>query len=510
MRNIRKPVVRILLNTLSHSKVGLYNDYNSAKKVLVFKEHGIQIVGQPSNGSKASPADPVIGSSGLATGLSVAKSSTLSGENQLMLVKFTPPGPCELCDWTYSLSIREKIRYPGVHSNRTNVQEISYGGTTPAVTLTGAAVNDTFVEAAEADIITQISQNTGLHIAEQRYPMKMTGSAVEARRAYRVLIDTGDDAAITIKDSNGDVIDTVTLDSTAKLSAEIINADTDVNDVVFAFATGVTNEIMIMGAANGFVFTVIDGSGTGTAVVGDRYIALLSKEKDVQFDAIPARNMGAVMARASLYTLSGATAAGTTNLFVDGVEAEAATDAASAATYSTNINTKLADGTAITSITATGHESLNRVFLYGDDDLKVVKFVFSAASTASLLYAWSGYPSYPQLTRDDIFRIFYNIKDGGVLSAMQYSEQPLEGVDYNVYYIKNENLKITSLHGAGYNQTGEVEYEIYVPTSVATTDYWDAVISGSTGYSLMIAPTTADTHFEELLGILTGLAVTSW
>lgn len=83
-------------------------------------------------------------------------------------------------------------------------------------------------------------------------------------------------------------------------------------------------------------------------------------------------------------------------------------------------------------------------------------------------------------------------------------------MDYNVYYIKNENLKITSLHGAGYNQTGEVEYEIYVPTSVATTDYWDAVISGSTGYSLMIAPTTADTHFEELLGILTGLAVTSW
>jgi hypothetical protein len=52
MRNIRKPVVRILLNTLDYTKVGLYHDYNNEKRmVMTFKQHGIQIIGQPGSGS---------------------------------------------------------------------------------------------------------------------------------------------------------------------------------------------------------------------------------------------------------------------------------------------------------------------------------------------------------------------------------------------------------------------------------------------------------------------------
>lgn len=507
MRNIRKPVVRILLNTLDYTVAGLYNDYNSSRKVMTFKKLGIQIVGQASNGSKASPADPVIGASGLASGLSVAKSTTASGNLQLLLMAIEPPAPCETCNWGYGVRIREKVKLPGVHSNRANVETISYGDTMASVGTSGGYVTDAYQLLAENDIITQIKNNEGKHIAEQRYPMKMTGSAVEARRAYKLTIDGSNAANATFTDEDG-VETTVTMTTAKKTSAEAINDNATIRAYCFAVAGSGTNEVYVFAKENGGLFTVADGGGTGTLTITERYIAFTSKDDEIQFDVLVDKQFGATFSKVSVYTLSGMTGAGTTTVTVDGTSTAAANDSATEATMATNINTALSNA-SITDVYATGDPDETKVFVFAASTAQVVSFAFNSLSTTTLSVAWSGYPHYPSLTSEDVFRIFWNNKDGGAIAAMQYGDQPIEGEDYNVYYLKNDNLKITSLHGAGYNQTGEVEYEIYVKKSLCTTNLWDAD-AGDTGYAFMVAPTSADTTWEGLLGILTGLAVTSW
>jgi len=505
MRNIRKPVQRILLNTLSYQDVGLYNDYNTKKKVMTFKKLGIQIFGDAATGTKASPAVPAITST-LATGLTVAKSTTASGSMQMLFMSIEPPAPCETCNWDYGVSIREKVKLPGVHSNRANVSTISYGDTMATVATSGGYITDAYQLLAEDDIITQIANNLGKHIAEQRYPMKMTGSAVEARRAYKCTIDSSKAADITVKDADGTAT-TVTLTTAKKGSAEAINDNATLRAYVIAFAGTGTNEIYIMSASNGGLFTIEDGGGTGTLTIDERYVVFISKDDEIQFDVLVEKSLGATFSKHSLYTLSGMTGAGTTTLTVDGTATAAANDSATEVTMSANINTKLNDA-SITDVYATGDPDQTIVFVYAASTAQVVNFTFSALSTTTLTYQYCGYPHYPQLTSEDVFRMFWNNMDGGHLAAMQYGDQPLKDTDYNVYYIRNENLKITSLHGAGYNQTGEVEYEIYIPKSICGTSYWDADVNGA--YSYMSAPTTADTSFETLLGILVGVLPSTW
>lgn len=506
MRNIRKPVVRILLNTLSYQDVGLYNDYNTKKKVMTFKKLGIQIFGDAATGTKAIPAVPAITNT-LATGLTVAKSTTASGSMQMLFMSIEPPAPCETCNWDYGISIREKVKLPGVHSNRANVSTISYGDTMATVATSGGYITDAYQLLAENDIITQIANNLGKHIAEQRYPMKMTGSAVEARRAYKCTI-TNAANEITIKDSTGTAYgaDVVT-GASGKLAAEAINDAAHLHGNVMAFPANQTTSFYVMSAVNGEIFTVEDGGGTGTLTIDERYIVFLSKDDEIQFDVIVGKELGATFMKTSLYTLDGNTGAGTTTIYVDGVSNDGAADAADLEDYATELNSHFT-GAGITDCWACSDPDNGVVYVWAGPTAQVLTFVFSATSTTSVTNSFSGYPNYPQLTSEDVFRMFWNNMDGGHLAAMQYGDQPLKDTDYNVYYIRNENLKITSLHGAGYNQTGEAEYEIYVPKSICGTSYWQANVNGA--YSYMSAPTTANTSFETLLGILVGVLPSTW
>jgi hypothetical protein len=465
---------------------------------------------------EASPADPVIGALGLDANLQVAKSTTASGTMQMLFMTIAPPAPCESCYWDYGVTLREKVRYPGVHSNRTNVIEKSYGGTMQYVTSTSGVVDDTFKLLAETDIIKQIANDEGLHIAETRYPMKMTGSAVEARRAYLCTI-TNAGNTIQFTDADGVAMGTaVTTGASGKLAAEAINADSDLTGHVVAFPTGTpagATTFIVMSAVNGGLFTIADGGGTGTLTINKRYVVFVSKDEDIQFDALVEPVLGATFSKHSLFTLASTTTAGTTIVNVDGTATGASNDHTTSTTMSSNLNAVLvtAATTGALAVNCCGDTTLDVTYVHGDPAAHNISFTFSAASTTVVSKAYSGYSQYPQLTSEDIFRIFYNEGDGGSLHAMTYHDVPIKDTNYNVYYIKNSGLKITSLHGAGYNQTGEIEYEIYVPSTVAKTSYWDADGgSVAAGYGLMEAPTSADTNFEDLLGILTGLLVSSW
>lgn len=473
---------------------------------MTFKKLGIQIIGDIATGTKASQAVPAITNT-LATGLSVAKSTTDSGTMQMLIMSIEPPAPCTTCDWDYGVTIREKVRFPGVHSNRSNVETKSYGDTMASVGTSAGYVTDAYQLLAETDIIKQVAADIGLHVAEQRYPMKQTGSAVEARRMYKCTrtdnlneIDFFDEDGVQIGAS-------VVTGASGKLAAEAINNAASVRDAVIAFPCGQTTSFYVMSRVNGGIFTVTDGGGTGILTVNERYIVFLSKDDDVQFDVITEKALGATFSKASLFVLGSTTTAGTTTVLVDGTTTAAVNDHTTTTTYSTNINTGFTNA-SITDAWACGDVNRDKVYIWGGSTAQTFVFNFSATSTTVLDYKYSGYPTFAQLTPEDVFRMFWNNMDGGNIAAMQYGDQPLKDTQYNVYRIKSENLKITSLHGAGYNQTGEVEYEIYVPKTVAVTNYWDA--DASTVWSYMVAPITADTTFEGLLGIVTGLAVTSW
>lgn len=514
MENIRKPINRILLNSLGTDKVGLYGDARQGSKIMRFFGKGgpaVDIIGDDYTSGTPSASGTKNAN------MEVSKTESDSGVKDMMLFYLNPASsPCSDCDWDYGITVREKVKKPGVRTRRTNLNEKSYTNTMSRINVTTGEIDDTYIKTAEEDIIDQIAADLGQHNVEVSDEANMARGVVEAMTAYKFDIDTDSAADVTITIDG--TATTISLNTASIDSAHAINNNATVKAYVQAFAVD-TNTVMVIGRTNGQKFTLADGLAADHPITNiQRYVLLKAKSVDVQFDVSPGVNLSTdhiVTEKIGLYYTSGTTTAGTTTISVDGTATAGLNDNVDQDTYADNLNTGFTDA-SLTGIYASYDAYTSEGIIYHDYTVKSVRFAFSSTSTTSIASKWSSYAVYPSFVADDVFRIFANHKDAGILSNYIRLDQPIEGEDYVLYRIKTKNQNISALHGPSYGALASTEYEIYVKADIVTTDYWDATNPSGAGtkntfmQKSTVTGFSADTNFEELLQILVGTAPSTW
>jgi len=507
MRNTRQPIQRILFNSVTASKIGVYGDGKQGRLILQFKELGISLPGD----SYTTATTALAASGTLNSNLEVSKTQTDDGLKAAWLVEFNPTKPADLTNWGYGLTIRPKVKLPGVDNNRHDQYQKSYAGTLGGVTETSGYIDDAFVLQAEDDIIKQISLDSGAHNINTIAVQNLSAAPCYAYRAYKCTIDAGNAAKVTITIDG--TATTVTLSTASIASAHAINNDTTVKASIKAWAIS-TTEIMITSRVNGGLFTIADGSGTGTLTIDKRYIMLLAKDQNVKFDVDMNAffDMNATLTGFHLYEIdTSATAASTFTISVEGTATGNITESDTPATMASNINTALGNA-SFTNIYASYDAYTSEAYVYSTIDNLRVEFTFAAAAAYSIADSHSFFARYPSLSADDVFRVFANQKGQGSLSAFVYMDQPEQGVDYVCYTLKAKNNRQSALHGASYDTTFTREVFLYVKKSAIDDDIYD-IDSPNTQYNVIDeigTGKTLDTNLEELLEIWAGTLPSTW
>ena len=337
-------------------------------------------------------------------------------------------------------------------------------------------IDDQFVLAAENDLITQIANDTGMNSQNKDVYTSRAMAIVEARRAYLITELTGGSSGIIITSAAG--TNPFALGTDEMIACNTINAGANAADVM-SFATNtyvtVTYQICVMSRLNGGLFTVAL-AGASTAVINDRYIALVSKDPKVQFGVEYETGFG-VTSKHTLFSLTGNTTAGTTTaaITMGGVAypCGAANDNVTDATYATNLHAVIVTATLTANMAASYDAYNSYVYVYASQNVSKLHLTFSALSTTTILHAWSGLGSYPQLTGEDVFRLFANAADAGTLTAFTRLDQVNPDDTYCVYSVKF-NRDIYAIHGASHTDHYLEEADIYVKSSLIHTNFADS------------------------------------
>ena len=515
MRNLRQPVAKILINSLTATngslRVGLYEDYVKKVKVLTFKEEGINIFGGPATGTAAVPAVPLATGS-LFAGLTASCGCTDPGKEEFQVVEIQDTMPCDPCDFGYGITIEKHVKMPGVQNNENNRYRKSYGGVVANIG-TGTVIALPVLEDMTDDIVSQISSDLGM-FSGNNDPVTASWSPVNAHKAYTITISTG--LTFTII-SNG-ITTVITSATDAQTTCSLVNAGTTaayVRAFVVQDNAFTSDVIMVMSRNNGDAFTITAGSAT----VSNPQIALVAKSAKVQF-AVQYTLGFATTTKHNLVHLRSSTAAGTTtiNVIYNGVSytAAAANDAVSTAqTYADNLQVVIdAMATPPDDIAAAFDTFDDTTYIYGSSNIDSINLTFSALSTTTIADEWSGTGKWPWLTGEDVFKIFWNQKDAGKYSAMTYLDQVNPDDEYCFFSLKVDN-NIYAIHGANHSDIYNQEIEIYVKSSLLNTNILDSTnpagLSLGTTYNQQpdtnAAATvafTVDTSFGDILQIWAG------
>lgn len=499
------PIKRILLNTLDYTDVQLYGDTVQKKLMLSFPKYGIALPGDVYTGV-AEPA----ASGTLASTLQLTRSTTDDGEYASKLLEMSSIAPAEDTNWTYGLTIRKKVKKPGVNNAQSNLFEKTYSGQKKRITVTAGVISDADLLVAENDLITKITQDTGLYQPTNDPEIKFSGADVEASRVYKFDINAANTDVLKITKPDGTSF-TVAMSSNTTLRSHL----DDLHDDATFDATGIVavaydaDTIMLLGPA-GYLFTAEDGAGATTLINFKRYVALKAKSVKVQFDVKFEPETWSQYGF-WFYALDGTTAT-TTHVWMRSIALDGTITVSPAATVAAtvpNLVTELnadAGGYAYATIRDTGETTVYVV----TDGLKVTDFELWWDYDSTLVLGdipASSMGRFPSLTSDDVFRAFFNQKDGGAYGAMQYLDQPIQNADYVKYTFKVKGIEVSSLHGPSYNQSAEIEVEVYVLKSLVDDNIWDP---GRGRYTYVTAPVTPATSFDGLLTIWAGVAYSSW
>ena len=391
----------------------------------------------------------------------LTKSCTQSGKLKSVLLALTCPAPASLTNYSYGIDILKKVKDPGVLNDDWIKKTRHYGGEIASLqTPSGGLIADVDLKTMEDAIITQILADRGFGSREE--------AIVDAKRIYLVTrsgaVNTD---ALLITQADGTEI-TVLLDggTTVQTAIDDVNAVSATTGVM-AFAKSAT-EMYITSVDNGVLFTVADGLGASIVAINQRYIWLVSRDADNQFE-VQFPSGWLTLQRFNVLILANAWVTGITNLFsIDGTNSGAINGAAISNTFVTNINS---DG--VLAIYASSTRKIGGVPIYiwsGIYELKVVRL----SSGVTVTTAYSGGGVYPSLTWKDVFREFSQVPahlDG--LSHLVPLTQPATGEVYCKIRIEKTNT-IANMHGANHGDSYLQVFEFYLKQGSGATHLWDA------------------------------------
>lgn len=439
--------------------------------------------------------------------VSVKKTQTTLGAVSGGVIYLKNTAPCSDCDYSYYLNFKKEVQFPGRDNFETNEGVRHYGGVIARPSITSGLIDAATLIAMEDDLIAQITADRG---SLSELTDRNDQAFVEARRCYIVTdADPSDASVFTATWADG----TTTVVTSAAIGGawDVGNLGQATNATTTLKAYRLTeNTYMVTSVVAGAKFTIAaSGTDTTTASRGIYYKAI---DKKVQ--VTPAfEDSFASMSLFSAAVITGTFTSLTT--IVSGIYngtsfSRTTTNATSAAVTAKAINTgnspaipyfALAYSTTSVTIAALGVNSF--------------KVKGNTLTTVTWTVNGKGYWDY--LTGDDVFRMFSAQPNTNFKQGYERIDQPSAASTWFKYLI---TYKVSDQPQAGLaGQTGEAEYnvEIYVNQALyphtsgnylyATSDAVSYPKNWSYGYQ---AGTGANITFEQLLGIWSGLPVTSW
>jgi len=466
MQNLRYPVKRILINSLTVDDLGLFTDGDSLNH-LIFKEAGVEMVDD-----------------GSGTYASVIKDCVFYGSTTSVVIVLNPECPCEECDYQYGFSIKEKKQHPGVRDYDYIPRMNSYEGVIDSIECSGGYITDAQKLIMENTLLTQMKDS------------EMEHSFTEGRRFYKVTDDdNSDDSVVVITDENG-IATTVTADANAANQlVDKINDDATVSDYVFAFATA-EDEVFITSVDAGYLFTV--AATTDTTIV-ERGIWVTAKRDSygyatTQFD-IEISSSFATVKGLTFYKLdaSGAFGVNQGTLFTYALNGSVTTTTIAGAAIA-NVVTNLS---AVTGVYARRDGAAgDNIYVYQQNTLSDMIYKPLNTGTITITDDFNKFGRFPALTGADVFREFALIKNQGCLSPLVYLDQVNPEDEYCKYVFNVNQKNLPAQHGASHRDNYLQEVHLYVKKDKLKTDLWDAT---NYMYDNSDAAYTADTTIDELI-----------
>lgn len=502
MRRLKHPNNVLHFPTLTIADAGIYIDAKLSKGILSFKKDGVNIPGY---------SDIDGDGTAFATGCKGTVAYTDDGIFKSRLLTFNAPGKAEDIYYDFGLTIQTLVKLPGVGTRHTNRFEKTYGGTLDVVETSGGYVTDAYKLLMEDQILDNITNDVAIHNQETDPRVKFAGAIVDGFRVYTLEVAqedlSGTNVVVTYSPADGGSDVTCTFDqATHELNLNAVNTDLASEPCQVFAGSNTTYFFVATTAGDKFTISTAVSTYSGTTT---RQMMLVAKDEEVNFDV---EFIGKEWT-AQTFGILHHTYVGTGNMIqiVNGTK-ETIVHGANAAAAALDINT----GTAGAALLVWAAKELTASTTYDIVQLpgKVTSIhyqpldaTYTTVQTTNYLRC-SGTGKYPSLSSDEVFKVVFNKKDGGRLSAMQRLDQPAADTTYAKYVLTYTGFEIYGEALASETSSYVNEVIIYVPKTVAQTNVWDAtdmyIDYGSSN------PGAADTSFEAMLWMWCDLAVGSW
>lgn len=422
----------------------------------------------------------------------MSKQSTTDGQYQGTLIDIVAPAPCDDCDYPYALTIKKRVRRPGVNTSigKQNFER-SYAGELQIVESDSGRLEEAYRREILYQLVNKIYSDDGEMNINDNLESNKSGRWVDPHVVIKVTLAHDTNEVLLLKGRTGNTIATVTFDG-ANMVANIANAKIDLPSGWEIWAVS-DNDLMIKAPVGTYFY---GSSSTIADAKMEEKLLLLSKDLKVQFDVYSRYPGQYTFNPFGLIYIdnSGGSSSGDSTFVINNVAYTPDNDDTTA-TYVSNVNTAI-DGYGYAAV-VTG----DIVALYFNENTKSVNFKLGtgpALSTSYNVYTPTG--KWSSWDYEQVFRQFANSGGHGPLSRYKHLDQPVPGSEYYIYTIVLRNS--TAGH---YSPDSEVTQfttiHLVVDQDYVSADYLDKDDPDNS---------SPDTTFEEALGIITGVAVASW
>ena len=533
MQNLKYPVKKIFIPSISLTDIKMYKSSEDGRFVLHFLKEGYSIKGQAAPAAFTDPTATTI-----QTGLQyLSRTTTNFGQPSSFLISFSD----QSTDHNgLAISIREMVERPGFDNSKDNREFRTYNGYVVNPTITNGIIDATSMETMKIQIMEAMedafkSRNNIDYLSDDLYSSAIARKVVSLSSLLTSTAlgvtpgktTTVSQAATTVRytitatndttDNQWGVQDSTTGITVTEAQAIAQGVDTTTYEY-YSIAAGTVGSATSVTYTAGTAYT-LDPLGTLPSAN-----AISQLEYSVDSDTTTATkflrtvnltpyfvaNLGGVYHVFSKtdfedFDASATGITSTTLLWIRGASSYVHFEILNP---DSQIEVKYLQ---IDQLDSGGTNYLN-TGTTNSDGLVNVGNMLNLNTFDGVNFHSQGPGTYPILTAYKIAEEFraYNMAPGAFEAAL-YGSFPVVGTEYVKYEICSEIPDIPNLHGASHRNSYHQRLLIYAPLSLVDDAKWDdpEALNAWTGWKADTA-TSAAMSFEQLLLYFTGTVLTSW
>lgn len=445
--NLKYPSRPVHLPSITYNDVAFFKDSIEGKYKLVLPNHGI-IVPMDSN-------------------TSIAMSLPKKGVNKIISLAVNALAPCEDCDYEYGFQVRLNRKQPGVDNDEFHPKFYHFYGKLEKFTTGSGLIDAAYQLVMLNDLHTQMAADTDL----------MTYCTVG--KVYTITLDGTDSATyheILINNSAGIQKKlTVTLSTMypalLQYTATVTNSlDTKLIATAFTEDTSITLKIIVPHTEELVSIIAYDVSNDVVADNTPSPVSIVLMNKTLDFEPeILFDGDQFVREYFSFAWVPSFAVALNHRIIIDGDTDTDSNDIT--ATSCSTAATAIAAAINTTGLKVWGTNDKGLMLYVPNSKLDIVPLA-SAAAVTPVVYSQKF--QWPQLTSDEVFKVFAHSQHLGELSVLQRTNKPAD-VPYVKITINYNGHNQASFHGASQTANASQRVYIYAPLSVVDDNVFAAV-----------------------------------